>query len=70
VVLSGLAFDVDLPLAPVDVIVDPFSPVDVDIEFIISAEAVSDVGGKVEVPVCAATGQVAVLATLIVASGM
>lgn len=59
-----------LPLSTVEVTVGPFSLADVDISSVVSGEIGSDVEGVVEVPVCAATGQEAVLATLIVASGM
>jgi len=53
-----------LPLSIVEVTVNSFSPADVDISSIFSGEIGSDVEGAIEVPACA------VLATLVVASGM
>jgi hypothetical protein len=70
VVAVGSEPKVGTTLSTVEVTVNSFSPADVNISSIISGEMGSDVEGVVEVPVCAATGQGAVLATLVVASGM
>jgi hypothetical protein len=70
VVAVGSEPKVGTTLSTVEVTVNSSSPADVDTSSVVSEKIGSDMEGVVEVPVCAATGQGAVLATLVVASGM